>query len=86
MELYSLKDSVPAAAKQKLLETKTLKDAWKILDLHYGQKMEIRAKLKEEMKDIKLKAVSSLEREIELWDKVQYITARIKAVDAARLL
>ena len=86
MELYSLKDAIPAAAKQKLQEVKSRKEAWSILDLHYGQKMEIRAKLKEEMKEICLKAQTSPDREIELRDRVQFITSRIKSARAASLL
>ena len=52
----------------------------------YGNKSELRSALKSKMMAIKLKATNSPEREIELWDKVQTISSRIRSAGAISML
>ena len=46
MELAALREAVPVIAKGKLVDVSNLTDAWKLLDLKYGDAQEICAKLK----------------------------------------
>ena len=46
LELAALRESVPNTVKNKITEIKTVKEAWHIMDIHYGDKREVRAKLK----------------------------------------
>ena len=61
-------------------------EAWSILDELYGQAAEIRSKLKGQILALQLKATKSPEKEIELFDSIQYISSRIKAAGGRNLL
>ena len=63
-----------------------LSKAWMILDKLYGDLKEIRSKLKSLIQNIKLKANKSPEKEIELFDSIQYISSQIKAVGGKNML
>ena len=67
------------AAKNKLIDIESLAECWKILDREYGNSSEIRAKLKQSIAAIKPKATSTPLKEIELFEQVQTISAKIKA-------
>ena len=49
LELAALTESVPAIAKAKIIASTTMGEAWKLLDLNYGNLQEVRAKLKKEV-------------------------------------
>ena len=55
-------------------------EAWKILDLEYGDIEEVRAKLKKEIKSIKIKATSAPARILEVFNQVQLISPRLERV------
>ena len=86
IELNHLKDSVPVTAKDRLYEVECMAEAWKILDRVYGKEFDLRNKLKQEFLSIKLSAKFSPLIEIELFQKVHKIAARIKAAKAQSLL
>merc|ERR1712126_74867 len=86
IELNHLKDSVPVTAKDRLYEVENMIEAWKILDRVYGKEFDLRNKLKQEFLSIKLSAIFSPLIEIELFQKVHKIAARIKAAKAQSLL
>ena len=79
MELAALREAVPVIAKGKIIYVSTLTDAWKLLDLEYGDVQEIRAKLKDPVRNIKLKASGNSTKLVELFQAIQTITAKIKA-------
>ena len=85
-ELNNLKDQIPQLGKNKLHEVWKLSDAWKILDKLYSDQKEIWSKLKSLIRNIKLKASKSLEWEIELFNTIQYISSRIKAIGGQNML
>ena len=85
-ELNYLKESIPNDAKDRLYEVSSLNEAWKKLDLLYGQSMEICSKLKKEMDDIRIAAKHSPYTEIEVYVKVQAISSKIKAAGAYQML
>ena len=72
-QLADLKESCPVIGRTELAEVQKKQD-----DL-YGNMGEIRAKLKERIKNIGLKAISSLEHEIELLYEIKLISSKIKA-------
>ena len=78
-ELQSLKDNIPQAAKNKLIDCKTLVYAWKVLDHEYGDMDEIRAKLKAKITGIKIKSTNP-KKEIEVFEAVTHISAQIRAI------
>ena len=45
LELAALRDSIPALAKVKIVTAVNMTEAWKLLDLNYGNLQEVRAKL-----------------------------------------
>merc|ERR1712105_81918 len=57
-----------------------------ILDELYGDTSVIRSKLKDKILTLQLKATKSPEREIELFDSIQYISSRIKAAEGTNML
>merc|ERR1711872_153870 len=61
-------------------------EAWNILDRVYGKEFDLRNRLKQEFLSIKLSAKFSPLIEIELFQKVHKIAARIKAAKAQSLL
>ena len=78
-EVFNLKDNLPLAAENKLIDVETLEECWSVLDREYGNSSEIRAKLKQSIASIKLKATTSPHKEIELYEQVQTISAKIRA-------
>merc|ERR1712240_697958 len=86
IEINHLKDSVPVTAKDRLYEVETMTEAWNILDRVYGKEFDLRNRLKQEFLSIKLSAKFSPLIEIELFQKVHKIAARIKAAKAQSLL
>ena len=86
IELNHLKDSVPPAARDRLYEIETLREAWSILDKIYGKEFDLRNRLKQEFLSIKISAKSSPLIEIEIYQKVHRIASRIKAAKAQNLL
>ena len=85
-ELINLMGQVPQLACNKLYKTLKLFEAWKILDDLYGQAMEICSKLKGQLLSIKMKLTKSLEKEIELFNMVQYVSSCIKAIGSENML
>ena len=86
IELAALREALGATIQNKITEVKTLAKAWKILDIHFGDQEEVWAKLKEKILNIKLKSTDSNQRMVELFDSVQYISAKIKAAKGISLL
>ena len=66
MELAALRESLPATARAKIVAVTDMAEAWKLLDLDYGDIEEVRAKLKREIKFIKIKASSAPAKILEL--------------------
>ena len=52
-----------------ITEVTTMREAWTLLDLHYGDLQEVRAKLKEKVQGLKLKIISALEKIVECFIK-----------------
>merc|ERR1712148_134626 len=71
---------------RKLSDISTVTEAWKILDLEYGDIHEIRAKLKYQVRSIKLKASGESARLVELYHAIQCIAAKIKASGSIEIL
>ena len=86
LELAALRESLPALAKAKIIAVTTMAEAWKLLDLDYGDIEEVRAKLKKEIKAIKIKATSSPAKILELFHQIQLVSAKIKAMGSSTLL
>ena len=86
MELAALREAVPVIAKGKLIDVSNLTDAWKLLDLEYGDVQEIRAKLKDQVRSIKLKTSGDSAKLVELFHAIQTIAAKIKASGSLALL
>ena len=68
LELAALRESIPATVKNKITEVETLKEAWNIMDLHFGDKREVHAKLKAKIINISLKATDENAKDVELFD------------------
>ena len=60
--------------------------AWKLLDLNYGNLQEVRAKLKRKIRSLKIKAASSPTKIVELFNQIQLVAAKIKAIGSSSLL
>ena len=86
MELAALREAVPVIIKGKLIDVSNLTVAWKLLDLEYGDIQEIRAKLKEQVRSIKLKAFEDFAKLVNLFNTIQTIAAKIKASGSLTLL
>ena len=86
MELAALREALPALAKAKIVAVTTMAEAWKLLDLDYGDIKEVRAKLKKEIKSIKIKATFDPARILEVFHQVQLVSAKIKACGLSTLL
>ena len=86
MELAALREALPALAKAKIVAATSMLEAWKTLDLDYGDIEEVRAKLKKEIKTIKIKATSAPARILEVFHQVQLVSAKIKACGSSTLL
>ena len=86
MELAALREALPALAKAKIIAVTSMAEAWKLLDLDYGDIEEVRAKLKKEIKSIKIKATSAPAKILELFHQIQLVSAKIKACGTSTLL
>ena len=86
MELAALRKTVPVITRGKLIDVSNLTDAWKLLDLKYGDVQEICAKLKDQVRSIKLKTSGYSSKLVELFHATQTITAKIKASGSLALL
>ena len=86
LELAALKESESTLVKNKLSDCITLQEAWNIQDHNIGDLEEIRAKLKQHILHIKIKATDPNQRIIELYNSVQNITAKIHAAGSLDLL
>ena len=75
--MAALRDSIPVVAKGKIVDVDCLTDAWKLLDLEYGDVQMIRAKLKDQVRSIKLKTTGDSAKLVELFNAVQTIAAKI---------
>ena len=80
IELNSLKGAVPSSARDRLYEINSLQEAWVILDRIYGQHFDLRNKLKQELFAISISAKVSPHIEIEIYEKVYRLAAKILAV------
>ena len=49
LELVAPRDSIPVKAKAKIADVATMNEAWKLLDLKYGDLQELRAELKDQV-------------------------------------
>ena len=63
-----------------------MSEAWKLLDLDYGNIQEVRAKLKHEIRSLKIKAASGPAKIVELFHQIQLVAAKIKATGSSLLL
>ena len=61
-------------------------EVWKLLDLDYGNLQEVRAKLKKEVRSLKIKATSGPAKIVELFQQIQLVSAKIKATGSCSLL
>ena len=86
LELAALKESVPAIAKAKIIASTSMGEAWKLLNLDYGNLQEVRAKLKKEVRSLKIKATSGPAKIVELFQQIQLVSAKIKATGSCSLL
>ena len=75
----ALRDSIPASAKAKIADVTTMDKAWRLLDLEFGDVQELRAKLKDQVRGIKIKATKDSARIVELFHQIQIIAVKIKA-------
>ena len=66
-ELAALRESVPVLARANIIATTSMLEAWKLLDLDYGNLKEVRAKLKQQNRNLKIKAASSPAKIVELF-------------------
>ena len=86
LDLAALRKSVSVIAKAKIIAATSMAKAWKLLDLDYGNLQEIRAKLKKEIRSLKIKATSSPAKIVELFHQIQLVAAKIKATGSNSLL
>ena len=80
------REEVLPERKPVALELSTLSEAWKVLDMEYGDIQQIHAKLKDQVRSIKLKASGDSANLVELYHTVQTIAAMIKASGSLSLL
>ena len=86
LELAALREAIPAVARAKLVDVDSLKDAWKVLDMDYGDIQVIRVKLKDQVRSLKLKAVGDSAKIVELYSSIQTIASKIKVSGSMDLL
>merc|ERR1712002_991570 len=56
-----------------------MEEAWRMFDLEYGDVQELRAKLKDQVRGIKIKATKDSARIVKLFHQIQIIAVKIKA-------
>ena len=86
LELAALRESVPAITKAKIIAATSMAEAWKLLNLNYKNLQEVRAKLKKEIRSLKVKATSGPAKIVELFHQIQLVAAKIKATGSNSLL
>ena len=86
LKLAALREYVPAIAKAKIIAATSMAEAWKLLDLDYRNLQEVRAKLKKEIRSLKVKATSGPAKIVELFHQIQLVAAKIKATGSNSLL
>merc|ERR1711867_210455 len=79
IELVAPRDSIPASVKAKIADVTMMDEAWRLLDLEFGDVQELRAKLKNQVRGIKIKATKDSARIVELFHQIQIIAVKIKA-------
>ena len=57
-------------SRAKITNVSTLSEAWRVLDMEYGDLQEIHAKLKDQVRSIKLKSSGDSARLVELYHAV----------------
>ena len=70
LELAVLREAIPVIAKAKITDLSTPSEAWKVLDMEYGDAQEIHAKLKDQVQSIKIKATGDSAKLVELFNTV----------------
>merc|ERR1711873_359312 len=63
-----------------------MNEAWKLLDLEFGDVQELRAKLKNQVRGIKIKATKDSACIVELFHQMQVIAAKIRATANLEML
>ena len=86
IELAALREAVNVTVRNKITEVKTLSEAWKIMDLNFGDMGEVRAKVKGKIMNIKLKSTDNNSKEVELFNQVQFISTKLKAAQGISML
>ena len=74
------------AAQTKLKEVWSLVVAWRILATEYGDKDDTRLKLKQKITALRPKATCRYERNMEIYNSLQYIHGRIVSAGALDML
>ena len=69
-----------------IADVTTMVEAWKLLDLEYGNLQELRAKLKDQVRGLKIKATKDPACIVELFHQIQVIAAKIKATGNLAIL
>ena len=54
-------------------------EAWNLLDLEFGDLQDLKAKLRDQVQGLKIKATKDAARIVELFHQIQVIAAKIKA-------
>ena len=75
-----------ATAKAKIADVTMINEAWKLLDLEFGDLKELRAKLKDQVKRLKIKATKDPACIVELFHQIQIIAAKIKVTGNLAIL
>lgn len=86
LELAALREAVSVIAKGKIIDVSSLTEAWKLLDLEYRDAQDIQAKLKDQVRSIKLKASRDSANLVELFHTIQTIAAKIRLLVVINLL
>ena len=88
LELAALREAVSVIAKGKLIDVSNITDVWMLLDLdlEYGDVQKICAKLKDQVRSIKLKTFRGSSKLLELFHATQTIAPKIKASGSLALL
>ena len=85
-ELDKLRDAIPKSAKDQLYGSKTLVEAWCILDKRYGNPELIAKKLKDQLKGISVDGKSDPEKVINLQVKVKTLVMQLTTLNMEHAL
>ena len=69
-----------------IADVTTMNEAWKLLDLEFGDLQELRAKLKDQVVGLKIKANKDPARIVKLFHQIQVIASKIKATGNLAIL